>query len=59
MLPAVFHIAAATAGLAILSAGLIVFPNDGLKGLAKGLALTISLAVGAALLIATARIFGP
>ena len=47
------------AGLAIPSTGLIVFPEKGVKGLAKGLAVTISLGVGAALLIAAARNFGP
>jgi hypothetical protein len=61
MPPVVFHIAAAIAGLAILSmeTNLILFPQRGMKGLAKSLAVNISLAVGAALLIAAARNFGP
>jgi hypothetical protein len=60
MPPVVFHIAAAIAGLAILSmeTNLILFPQRGMKGLAKSLAVNVSLAVGAALLIAVARNFG-
>jgi hypothetical protein len=55
----VFQIAAAVAGLALLATGFIVFPSEGMKGLAKGLALTVSLAVVAALLITVSRGFGP
>ena len=60
MPPVIFHIAAAIAGLAILSleTNLALFPQRGMKGLAKNLAVSISLAVGAALLIAAARNFG-
>jgi hypothetical protein len=60
MPPVIFHIAAAIAGLAILSmeTNLILFPQGGMKGLAKSFAVNISLAVGAALLIAAARNFG-
>jgi hypothetical protein len=55
----VFQIAALVAGLAIFATGFIVFPRGGMKGLAKGLALTISLAVIAAFLITAARSFSP
>jgi hypothetical protein len=55
---AVLQIAAVVAGLAILTTGLIVFPNAGVRGLFKGLAAAISLAVVAAFLIAAARSFG-
>jgi hypothetical protein len=55
----VVHIAAVIAGMAIFTTGLIVFPRPGLKGLAKGLAVAISLAVVAAFLITAARSFGP
>jgi hypothetical protein len=55
----VFQITAAVAGLALLATGFIVFPSEGMKGLAKGLALTVSLAVVAALLITVSRGFGP
>jgi hypothetical protein len=54
-----FHFVAVVAGLAILATGLIVFPKAGMKGLAKGLAVTVSLAVIAAFLITAARSFGP
>jgi hypothetical protein len=56
---ALFHFVAVVAGLGILATGLIVFPRADMKGLAKGLAVTISLAVIAAFLIAAARSFGP
>ena len=52
------QIAAVGAGVAIIATGLIVFPN-GFKGLSKGLAVTISLGVVAALLMTVARGFGP
>jgi hypothetical protein len=55
----VFQITAGVAGLALLATGFIVFPSEGMKGLAKGLALTVSLAVVAALLITASRAFGP
>jgi hypothetical protein len=54
-----FHFVAVVAGLAILATGLIVFPSAGMRGLAKGLAVTVSLAVIAAFLITAARSFGP
>jgi hypothetical protein len=53
-----FHFVAVVAGLAILATGLIIFPKAGMKGLAKGLAVTVSLAVIAAFLITAARSFG-
>jgi hypothetical protein len=61
MPPVIFHIAAAIAGLAILSleTNLVLFPQRGMNGLARSLTVSISLAVGAALLIAAARNFGP
>jgi len=52
------HVASLMAGLAICATGLIVFPNTGLKGLSKGLVITISLSGVAALLITAARQFG-
>jgi hypothetical protein len=54
-----FHFVAVVAGLAILATGLIIFPRGGMKGLAKALAVTVSLAVMAAFLITAARSFGP
>lgn len=53
-----FHFFAVAAGLAILATGFIIFPKAGMKGLAKGLAVTVSLAVIAAFLITAARSFG-
>jgi hypothetical protein len=55
----VFQIAAVVAGLALLANGFIAFPREGMKGLAKGLALTVSLAVIAAFLITANRGFVP
>ena len=55
----VFQIATVVAGIALFATAFIVFPRDGMKGLAKGLAVTVSLAVIAAFLIAAARSFGP
>jgi hypothetical protein len=55
----VFQITAVVAGLALLATGFIAFPREGMKGLAKSLALTVSLAVVAALLITASRAFGP
>ena len=51
------QIAAIASGLALIAT--VVFPRDGLKGLAKGVAVTVSLAVLAAILMAAARSFGP
>ena len=55
----VIHIAAVMAGLALVATGFVVFPRSGMKGLAKGLSVAISLAVVAAVLITAARSFGP
>jgi hypothetical protein len=55
----VFQIASVVAGLGLLATGFIAFPRQGMKGLAKGLTLTVSLAVIAAFLIAANRGFGP
>jgi hypothetical protein len=55
----VAYVAAAVAVLALFATGFIVFPKRGLKGLSNGLAVTVSLAVVAAFLIAAARSFGP
>jgi hypothetical protein len=59
MTSATSQIAAVAAGLALLATGFIVFPRNGMKGLAKGVAVTVSLAVVAAVLITAARSFGP
>jgi hypothetical protein len=53
------QIAAAIAVLALFATGFIIFPREGLKGLARGLAVTISLAVIAAFLVTAARSIGP
>jgi hypothetical protein len=54
----VSRIAAAVA-VALIAFGLGLFPKEGMKGLAKGLAVTISLVVIAAFLITAARSIGP
>jgi hypothetical protein len=59
MTSTLFQFVAVVAGVAILATGLIVFPRTGMRGLAKGLAVTVSLAVIAAFLITAARSFGP
>ena len=59
MTSTLFQFVAVVAGVAILATGLIVFPRAGMRGLAKGLAVTVSLAVIAAFLITAARSFGP
>jgi len=59
MTSATSQIAAVASGLALIATTLIVFPRSGLKGLAKGVAVTVSLAVVAAILMAVARSFGP
>ena len=51
------HIAATAAALALFATGFIVFPRLGMRGLAKGIAVTVSLAVLAAVLISAARSF--
>ncbi|WP_426610993.1 hypothetical protein [Bradyrhizobium sp. McL0616] len=52
------QIAAAVAGLALFTTGLIVFPVGHTRSLAKSLAVSVSLAVLAAVLIGVARNFG-
>jgi len=59
MSPPVVQIAALVAGLALFSTGFILFPREGMRGLAKGLVVTVSLAVFAAFLITAARSFAP
>lgn len=46
------------AGLALIATWLILFPLGVVRGLAKALAVTTSLAVVAAILITAARAFG-
>ena len=58
MTSATSQITAIAAGLALFATAFIVFPQNGLKGLAKGVAVTVSLAVVAAILMAAARSFG-
>jgi hypothetical protein len=53
------QIAAAVAGLALLATCFVIFPRDGVKGVAKGIGIAVSLAVLAAILITAARAFGP
>jgi hypothetical protein len=52
------HIAAVVAGLAIVAACFVTFPREGMKGLAKGVGVTVSLAIVAAILITAVRSFG-
>ncbi|MBR0724629.1 hypothetical protein [Bradyrhizobium manausense] len=52
------QIAAAVAGLALLTTGFVVFPESHTKGLAKGLTISVSLAILAAVLITFARDLG-
>ena len=52
------QIAAAVAGLALFTTGFIVFPENYTRSLAKGLAVSVSLAMLAAVLIAVARNLG-
>jgi len=59
MTSATSQIAAIASGLAVITTTFIVFPRNGLKGLAKGIAVTASLAIVAAILMAAARSFGP
>jgi hypothetical protein len=54
----VVHIAAVIAAL-LIGISSYYFPGPGLKGLAIGLSVAISLAVVAAFLITAARSFGP
>ena len=52
----VFQIVSVLAGLAVLAAAFFIFAT---KGLTKGLAVTVSLAVFAAFLLNVVRSFGP
>ncbi len=52
------QIAAVVAGLALFTTGFIVFPKNYTRSLAKGLAVSVSLAVLAAVLITVARNLG-
>ena len=58
---AVFQIASVVAGLAVLAADCAVFllPLGKIKDLARGLAITVSLGLIAAFLLAAARNFDP
>ena len=55
---ALSQIASAVAGLALVTTGLIVFPENYTRSLAKGLAVSVSLAILAAVLISVARNLG-
>jgi hypothetical protein len=57
----VFQIASVVAGLAVLAADCAVFllPLGKMKDLARGLAITVSLGLVAAFLLAAARNFDP
>ncbi|UFZ04075.1 hypothetical protein LQG66_33605 [Bradyrhizobium ontarionense] len=59
MSSAAFRMALILAGLALFATNFAVFPGGRMTGLAKGLALSVSLAVLAALLITAVRSFGP
>jgi hypothetical protein len=50
---------AAAVAVALIAFGLALFPKERMKGLAKGLAVTISLVVIAVFLITAARSIGP
>ncbi|MEI9432288.1 hypothetical protein [Mesorhizobium sp. Cs1299R1N3] len=52
------QIASVVAGLALLVNGLILFPESWIKGLAKSVAVSISLALFATVLIALVRNYG-
>jgi len=52
------QIASIVAGLALLTTGFIVFPENYTGSLAKGMAVSVSLAALAAVLMAVAREFG-
>ncbi len=56
--PTLSQIAAIVAGLALFVTGFIVFPENYTRSLAKGLAVSVSLAILAAVLIGVARNFG-
>jgi len=52
------EIAAVFAVLAICATGVVLFPAEGMKGLAKGMIATIAICLIAAVLIALARALG-
>ncbi|MBW7971429.1 hypothetical protein [Bradyrhizobium sp. BR 10289] len=52
------QIAAAAAGVALLTTGLVVLPGSRTKSLARNMALSVSLAMLAAVLITAIRNFG-
>jgi hypothetical protein len=54
----VSQIAATAAGLALLTTGTVAFFGPYTKSLAKGIAVSVSLAVFAAVLISVARNYG-
>jgi hypothetical protein len=53
-----WQIASIVAGLALFATQIFVVPRDGIRGLVKGLAVTVSLAIFAACLITAIRSFG-
>lgn len=59
MSSAVFRMALVVAGLALFATSFTIFPGGRMKGLAKGLALSVLLDVVAALPVTAARSFGP
>ncbi|MDN3276508.1 hypothetical protein QWJ07_19765 [Frankia sp. RB7] len=58
MSSALSQIAAVVAGLALVTTGFIVYPESHTRGLAKGLTVSVSLAILAAVLIGVARNLG-
>lgn len=52
------QIAAVLAGVALLTTGFVVFPLSETRSLAKGMGVSLSLAVLAAVLIAAVRNYG-
>ena len=54
----VSQIAAAVAGVALLTTGFVVLPGGPTKSLARNMTLTVSLAVLAAVLITVVRNYG-
>lgn len=49
------QIASIVAGVALLTTGFIIFPGNSTKSLTKGMAVSVALAVLAAVLISAAR----
>ncbi|WP_234685770.1 hypothetical protein [Bradyrhizobium monzae] len=58
MSSALSQLAAVVAGLALVTTGFILYPENFTRGLAKGLTVSVSLAVLAAVLISVARNLG-